>query len=301
MKIRTKIVISLSLFIAISIGLFMQSFTIDGSTNDEISVTNDSLYTTTADTYGSEYLEPEVSQTAFGNFENQSLKGMQRNLTLDDKVINLSYSYTFNDNDIAVENRHSVYGTQDVFVDESGVEYYYLYNTGKFLGFINPLENRGKISGNTSVDQNTAVDVAREYLSKFVENFDDYVYTETVFQNVGNAYDVRFNYYLNGVKTDDTARAWITPDGGILSAYCFNMGKYSNYQNKNLIIESSSALYTNSSNDITIQSYSSITHEQHIDDVYITTDDEGNLFLNTFTCDGTVEGHKEETIPIKVN
>lgn len=286
MKKALKIIISLALIAAL-ISTFIISTYASEDVEAEI-----------IDENSSGYIEPAVTETAFGNYQNENLVGAQKNLELDGQTLTLTYSYTFNNNSIAVEDRDSAYSTRDVFVDENETEYYYLYNTDKFLGFINPLSNRDNIRGNISVDEETAVNVANEYLPQIVENFDKYIYEETVCRTDANVYDVRFFYYLNGIKTDEVARALITPDGGIVGAYCFDMGKYAQYEGKELTLQTGTAnasAYANS--DTSIEAYMQTPEAQTVES-YITTDDSGQLLLYTYSFGDEAEDYKEEMLPI---
>lgn len=286
MKRALKIIISLALIAAL-----ISTFIISTYASEEVEAE-------IIDEYNSGYIEPTVTETAFGNYQKENLVGAQRNLKIDGQTVALTYSYTFNNNSIAVEDRDSVYSTRDVFVDENETEYYYLYNTDKFLGFINPLSNRDSIKGNMSVDENTAVDVANEYLPQIVENFDKYIYEETVCRSDANVYDVRFFYYLNGIKTDEVARALITPDGGIVGAYCFDMGKYAQYEGKELTLQTGTAnasVYAN--RDTSVKAYMQ-TPEAQAAESYITTDDSGQLLLYTYSFGDETEEYREEMLPI---
>ncbi|MCQ4021582.1 MULTISPECIES: hypothetical protein [unclassified Ruminococcus] len=303
MKTRLKAMIAVML-IVLTAGVFIVQSYASGNLNLGAADNKETEY---SDEYSTGYIDTAVTKTASGRFQNDKLAGTQKKLELDGQMITLKYDYSYNDNEIAVDKRADVYGSEDIFIDENGTAYHYLYDTDKFLGFTNPSTNLDKIKGSIKVNKETAVDVAADYLSSFVENFEDYVYTETVEQDVGGVgvYDVRFYYYLNGVKTDDVARAWITPNGGVFSAYCFNMGKYSRYQGKSLQMRSDdNAAYadlsdTNNSGT-SVQAYLQAAKKHNIDDSYITTTDDGQLMLYTFSCDGTPERHKEEMLPIDV-
>lgn len=125
MKIKFKIIIGLALIVVL-----VSAFVINTYASNDI----DNNGSNTSDNQNSvESLDTSITESAFGNFQNENLVGTQRNLELDKSIITLTYSYSMNANDIAVTERNDVYGTQDIFVDEDGREYYYLYNTNKFL------------------------------------------------------------------------------------------------------------------------------------------------------------------------
>lgn len=225
--------------------------------------------------------------SAFGDFQNESLVGSQRYLELDGKTILISYSHSWNDNNISVNERDDTYGTRDIFVDEENTEYYYLYNTDKFLGFLRVSEFSEKAQSNGYIDKENAVDIAKEYLADKIDNFDEYLYTNTVVHSYCDAYDVRFNYYLNNVKTDEVARVWITSDAEIIAAYCFDMGKYSRYNN------------TVDFNTPEVATYSIAEEGEDIEDRFITTDDNGQLVLYTLRHSNTGT-HEETFVPIEI-
>lgn len=291
MKKALKIIISLALIAALISTFIISTYASEYADNTEIEIIDDEN--------SNSYCKTDVEETAFGSFQNIKIFDNKRTVTLDGKVISLTYEYSSNHSRYAPEDRKDKYGSYDIFTDENGAEYYFLYDTNKFLGFINPLANRDKIKGNTSVTEETAVDFAREYLYQFVENADKYEYKETTVDGTALAYDVWFYYYLNGIETDDYACVSVTPDGGIFSAICFRMGKYMQYEDKRLTVQSGTAMFCDDLGNSTarVQDYLRAIEAEEAESS-ITTDDSGQLLLYTCVCDGTADGHREEMLPI---
>lgn len=79
------------------------------------------------------------------------------------------------------------------------------------------------------------------------------------------------------------------------------MSKYSRYQGKELTLQSNTTTAYSALNDeIRVEEYVQTAKEQNIEESYITTDNNGKLYLFTFSCDDAPEGHKEEMIPISI-
>jgi hypothetical protein len=145
--------------------------------------------------FSSNYLE-------WGSFYDKTKKNSIKEIEFfgENKIIR--YERTDNNSNIPFNKRINNYKTVNIYVDDKGTEYCYLYNSDLFLGF------RKKYDGIFIPDNPILIEEAKkislDYLCKIRDDYQDYLLFDCSDKNFQDGYyDLTFCKLINGFKSDD--------------------------------------------------------------------------------------------------
>ena len=153
-----------------------------------------------------------------------------KTIELDSKAINLKYEYTLKNSTKEI----------DMFVDTENTEYMVIEDN--IIGFIKDIDSENKNVNATKVTtaiktQGQILDIAIDYLSKNIENFNEYTLLSISYIDSYNEYSITYMNKCNGYNTFDTAQINITPSGEIVSYCANNQGIMKEYEDSNFIVD----------------------------------------------------------------
>lgn len=153
-----------------------------------------------------------------------------KTIQLDSKDINLNYTYSVKDSEKEL----------DIYLDANDTEY--VFDKDKMVGFIkdvNLVQNDKKsiASINSVKSQGQILDIAIDYFSKYINDFEEYELISIHYISSYNEYSITYMNKCNGYNTFDTAQINITPNGEIVSFCANNQGIMAEYENLNFIID----------------------------------------------------------------
>ena len=153
-----------------------------------------------------------------------------KTIQLDSKNINLDYTYSIKNSEKEL----------DMYLDSNRTEY--VFDNNKMVGFIKDISleqnNRERVANiNSTKSQGQILDIAIDYLSKSVDNFDEYELVSIYYIASYNEYSITYMNKCNGYNTFDTAQINITPTGEIVSFCANNQGMMAEYENLNIIVD----------------------------------------------------------------
>ena len=153
-----------------------------------------------------------------------------KTIELDSKAINLKYEYTLKNSTKEI----------DMFVDTENTEYMVIEDN--IIGFIKDIDSENKNVNATKVTtatktQGQILDIAINYLSKNIENFNEYTLLSISYIDSYNEYSITYMNKCNGYNTFDTAQINITPSGEIVSYCANNQGIMKEYEDSNFIVD----------------------------------------------------------------
>jgi len=85
--------------------------------------------------------------------------------------------------------------------------------------------------------QGQILDIGIEYLSKAIENFEEYELVSINYISSYNEYAITYMNKCSGYNTSDTAQINITPVGEIVSFCANNQGMMKEYEDSNILID----------------------------------------------------------------
>jgi hypothetical protein len=155
----------------------------------------------------SEPIRPNTS--AYGATVDESKKGSTKALSLDGKELSLVYKETHNNSTVPLKKRSDKYGTYDIYVDDQKNEYLFLVDSDFICAFHFSREamNQGK-----HVTEDEALEIAKEYMEGKRDNAEDYVLYDVL--RGGSYYSFEFYLPVDGYRSDDNLRVWVTKSGG---------------------------------------------------------------------------------------
>ena len=154
-----------------------------------------------------------------------------KTLEFDSNAINLKYEYSLKNSSKEI----------DVFVDTDNTEYMIIEDN--IIGFIKDVDVENNSNINTTKvttatkTQGQILDIAIDYLSKNIENFNEYTLMSISYIDSYNEYSITYMNKCNGYNTFDTAQINITPSGEIVSYCANNQGIMKEYEDSNFIID----------------------------------------------------------------
>lgn len=154
-----------------------------------------------------------------------------KTLEFDSNAINLKYEYSLKNSSKEI----------DVFVDTDNTEYMIIEDN--IIGFIKDVDVENNSNINTTKvttatkTQGQILDIAIDYLSKNIENFNEYTLLSISYIDSYNEYSITYMNKCNGYNTFDTAQINITPSGEIVSYCANNQGIMKEYEDSNFIID----------------------------------------------------------------
>jgi len=209
------------------------------------------------------------SNDDYGPFVNPD-NSTKRIINENDSYIELNYDRTENLSSIAVNKRIDNYGTYDVYIDGNQTEYIFLFNSDLLCGY----KKKSKPAyyyGNEIISEDEAFSIAFDYLKK--ERDSQYCFNEMWFEEYAYYYDISFYKEIDGYKTDDIIRLWISADAQIIAMSEFNYKRFDS-------ITISTTQYDKANTAINEQ-ISNMKSDYNVceADRYITIDDYGKLKL----------------------
>lgn len=154
-----------------------------------------------------------------------------KTLEFDSNAINLKCEYSLKNSSKEI----------DVFVDTDNTEYMIIEDN--IIGFIKDVDVENNSNINTTKvttatkTQGQILDIAIDYLSKNIENFNEYTLMSISYIDSYNEYSITYMNKCNGYNTFDTAQINITPSGEIVSYCANNQGIMKEYEDSNFIID----------------------------------------------------------------
>ncbi|MDO5292232.1 MAG: hypothetical protein Q4F05_05720 [bacterium] len=216
-----------------------------------------------------------------------------RKITTNKKNIEVSYEETqVVDKNLITNEDNKQYGEYDIYHDTDNNEYIYLSGTDEYCGFRK--SNIGSSELKIKINESKAKDIAKKYLSTIVTNDKGYQLSQVVYQEWGYYYDITFNLYTNGIKTDEEIHIWVNTEGDVIS--------YSNLMNgcyTDVSVDRSKVtkMVNDTENKIKKEL---VGNEYSIDNQCLTYTEDGTLALETtysyFITDGVNKMSYEDAI-----
>ena len=149
-----------------------------------------------------------------------------KNLTLNSENLDLKYQYSLKYDAKEI----------DIYTDIFNTEY--ALNGNSLLGFIKDADTVkiSALKSDSSLTHGQILDVAINYLSKNLSNFNEYELVSINYVSSYNEYTITYMNKCCGYKTLDVAEVNITPVGEIVSFYANNQKIMSQYENSNISI-----------------------------------------------------------------
>lgn len=245
----------------------------------------------------------EIEQGGFGVYVDDDKEATAKQVTLPGQdALSVQYVKTFNQSGTPLVSRPDVYGTYDIYTDEQGNEYIYLYDTDTFCGFKWKTAYIGELEPEDIITEQAARESAGAYLdAQFGQNQTVYQPERSYYSSPNGVYVVEYVYYLNGVKTDDSCVVWVRADSGSVCAY--NTFKHDRYAQLDLTVDTTA---TRSKLDAALWDtgvsplYRSAAYE--IADEYLTFDLQGSPVMQyevVFSGDATPQPYQVPAVPEK--
>ena len=190
--------------------------------------------------------------------------------------VSLTYLRTANNKDLPVNKRADSYGTVDVYVDDVGVEYSFLYNTDVLCGVIWYDAPYTYLPQEEAIPEKTAVEAANKFISAIRDDSNEYKLIYCTYTQNGE-YSLSYYKPVDGHKSDDEIWIWMQPDGEITY---FSEHNYKRYDNVSVTDDEMKLAKEDGEKAIKehIEKLESGT-EYEIEDSYISKNDEGEIVL----------------------
>lgn len=158
-------------------------------------------------------------------------KAINKNIQLDDENINLTYAYSITNSEKEL----------DMYLDNND-NTEYIFDGNDVVGFIKDVNlssiNVVNSASTESVKtQGQILNIGIEYLSKAIENFEEYELVSINYISSYNEYAITYMNKCSGYNTSDTAQINITPVGEIVSFCANNQGMMKEYEDSNILID----------------------------------------------------------------
>lgn len=116
-------------------------------------------------------------------------------------------------------------GFADVYKDEKGNDY--IYKNGKLTGFYSN-EIKNPAADAEPIGQDAAIKIAKDWLSQFSDNIDEYVLESFMDKENYGQYYITFARKIGNIFTEESADVSVMYDGGVKSVAVRNDGMYDN-------------------------------------------------------------------------
>ena len=175
--------------------------------------------------HSSKRSDPVPDEDAYGAYYDDSEnKAITRAVNNGTNLITVYYVRTENLRNVSVSSRNDSYGTYDVYEDEEGTEYLFLYNANLLCGMRK--SSVGSQTRENAIDESQAIAIAEEWIRSKKRNGNDYVFDTCVYEESGGYYDIMFYLPIEGYKSDEIVRLWIDLQGNINAYSDFNQNRY---------------------------------------------------------------------------
>jgi len=173
----------------------------------------------------------ETEPDYFGAYDDSSReKEMNRTIQFNGKQYRLKYDHTYNMvSELSVDNRGDSYGTYDIYIDENGTEFEFLYNSDLLCAMHIPLEYRHDNYypfDKPVINKKEALDIANIFLEKNLDVFSEYQLLSYNYAELFYQYDIIYCKFLGEYQSDDIINIWVRWDGDIVFYSVRNLNRY---------------------------------------------------------------------------
>ena len=187
-------------------------------------------------------------------------------------VEKITYKETMNLSNLPVDKRNDSYGTYDVYTDKDNNLYYFLYNADLLCGYKDETVYMDIEEPEIEIEQ--AIDISEKFIKDNIKPTIQYKYTYSYYDKSYGVYKIKYNYYIENIKTDDECMIWVKAIDGKIGAFtAFKQNRYENIKNVNIQESKMKELLDNEISRMNKGEYK-------VRDQYFSYSDGGKLIMN---------------------